>query len=261
MKKQRFKSVALSTIFTAGALVSGAVNADKTIDAILQVGQSKTSAAQASQEKINKLSQETATLLQEFKIVNKQIDGLRVYNSQLEKQLANQLAVISDLEESIDNVTVIERQIQPLILRMLDGLEQFVKLDIPLYRDERMERIESLRANQTRAEISVAEKFRQVLEAYNIESEYGRKLHTYTDKLEVGGVEREVNILGVGKVALMYQTSDTQLSGAWDKSQGAWVELDPGKYRSAILKGIKIAKKQASIDVMELPISAPESAQ
>ena len=261
MKKQRLKAVGLSTVLTAGALFASASYADKSIDAILQVSQSKTASAQKSQRTINKLSADTASLLQEFKRVNKQIDGLRVYNAQLEKQLENQRTVIQDLEDSIDNVTIIERQIQPLILRMLEGLAQYVELDSPLYKEERLQRIAELRENQDRADISVAEKFRQVLEAYNIESEYGRKLHTYTSKLEVGGVEREVNILGVGKVALMYQTPDTKLSGAWDQSQGAWVELDSGQYRSAILNGLKIAKKQASINVMEMPILAPEAAQ
>ncbi|WNO08863.1 DUF3450 domain-containing protein [Teredinibacter sp. KSP-S5-2] len=262
MKKQRLKAVALSTVLSAGALIatSGAY-ADKTLDAIMQVGQAKTTAGQASQKKIDKLASDTTDLLQKFKTTNKQIDGLRVYNTQLEKQLANQLKVIEDLEGSIDNVTVIERQIQPLILRMLDGLEQFVELDIPLHREERLNRVSDLRDNQDRADISVAEKFRQVLEAYSIESEYGRKVDTYVDTLEVGGVERQVNILSVGRIALMYQTTDTKLSGAWDQNQGAWVELDAGEYRAAILKGIRIAKKQASIDVMQLPVLAPEAAQ
>ncbi len=261
MKKQRLKAVAMSTVLSAGALFVGAAHADKTLNAILQVGQSKTAAGQASQKKIDKLSSDTAALLQKFKTVNKQIDGLRVYNTQLGKQLANQLKVIGELETSIDNVTVIERQIQPLILRMLDGLEQFVTLDVPLHREERLKRVEDLRTNQDRADISVAEKFRQVLEAYNIEAEYGRKVDTYVESLKVAGVDRQVNILSVGRIALMYQTTDTKLSGAWDQKQGTWIELDSGEYRAAILKGIRIAKKQASIDVIALPILAPEAAQ
>jgi len=212
-------------------------------------------------KRIDKMQADTQSLLQKFKIVNKEIEGLRVYNAQLEKQLANQRKVIGELNESIDQVTVIERQIQPLILRMLEGLEQFVSLDLPFHTEERQKRVDTLRSNQDRADISVAEKFRQVLEAYNIEAEYGRKLDTYVDTLNVGGQERQVNILLVGRIALMYQTIDTKLSGAWDQSQRAWVELDAGEYRAAILKGIRIAKKQASIDVMELPILAPEAAQ
>ena len=261
MKKQHVRAVALSTVISAGALFAGVTQADPKIDAVLKVSQTKTVAAQQSQKRIDKLQEETASLLQKFKVVNKEIEGLRVYNSQLEKQLENQLKVISDLEESIANVTVIERQIQPLILRMLDGLEQFVALDVPLFADERRERLQNLRDNQDRADISVAEKFRQVLEAYAIEQEYGRSVHHYTDTLEVGGQPREVNIFALGRVSVLYQTKDGKYAGAWDSRQRAWVELDAAQYRSAIVKGIKIAKKQASNDVMSLPVLAPEAAQ
>lgn len=261
MNKQRFKAVALSTMLSAGALIGSVAQADQTLNSILKVGEEKVKLAQASQQNVDKLAEQTTSLLNDFKVVNKQIEGLRVYNAQLEKQIANQLKVISQLSESIENVTVIERQIQPLILKMLEALDQFVSLDVPFHMDTRMEQLEMLKNNQERADISVAEKFRQILEAYKIESEYGRKIDTYEDSLEVGGQQREVNVLRVGRIALMYQTKDTELSGAWDQRQRAWVELDSGEYRSAILKGIRIAKKQASIDVLELPILAPEAAQ
>ncbi len=261
MKKQRVTAVVLSTAISAGALFAGVANADQKIDAVLKVSQSKTVAAQASQKRINKLQEETASLLQQFKKTNKEIQGLRVYNARLEKQLENQRKLLKDLDDSIANVTVIERQIQPLILRMLEGLEQFVALDVPLYPQEREDRMGMLRDNQDRADISVAEKFRQVLEAYNIEAEYGRTIHNYTDTLEVGGVEREVDIFAVGRVSVVYQTKDGKFAGAWDQEQRAWVALDAGKYRSAIQKGIKIAKKQASYDVMSLPVLAPGAAQ
>ncbi len=261
MKKQRISAVVLTTAISAGALFSGVAHADKDIDAVLKVSQAKTSAAQASQRRINKVQEETASLLQKFKKTNKQIQGLRVYNARLEKQLANQLKLVKELDESIANVTVIERQIQPLILRMLEGLEQFVALDVPLYPEERADRMAMLQDNQNRADISVAEKFRQVLEAYGIEAEYGRTIHNYTDTLEVGGVEREVDIFAVGRIAVMYQTKDGKFAGTWDQSQRAWVALDAAKYRSSISKGIKIAKKQASYDVMSLPVLAPGAAQ
>ncbi len=261
MKKQRFTSVVLATAISAGALFSSASYADRDIDAIIQVSQAKTSAAQASQKRIDKLQEETVTLFQKFQRVNKEIEGLRVYNARLEKQLENQLKLIEDLDQSIANVTVIERQIQPLILRMLDALEQFVALDVPLYPIERQKRMDMLRDNQDRADISVAEKFRQVLEAYNIEAEYGRNIHNYTDTVEVNGQDREVNILALGRISVMYQTKDGKHAGAWDQEQRVWVPLDAGQYRTAILNGIKIAKKQASIDIMSLPIKAPEAAQ
>lgn len=261
MHKQRLKAVALTTVLSASALIGSVAHADQTLNSILQTGQSTTNLAQQSQQRIDKLADQTTNLLGDFKVVNKQIEGLRVYNAQLEKQLANQLKVMNQLDKSIGDITVMERQVQPLILRMLDGLDQFVGLDVPFHAEERQARLEMLRNNQERADISVSEKFRQILEAYKIESEYGRKMDTYEDSLVVAGQEREVNILRVGRVALMYQTKDGVMSGAWDQKQRAWVELDAGQYRSSIRDGIKIAKKQASIGIMKMPVLSPEAAK
>lgn len=260
MKTKRFMAVALTTALSAGALYGSVATAD-TLDTVLAVGQQKTSAAQASQKRIDKIAEETTSLLQDFKVVNKQIDGLRVYNRQLEKQLADQLAVINELEESIDNVTVIERQIQPLILRMLDGLEQFIELDMPFKLEERLANLEEAKNNMDRSDITVAEKFRQVLELYNFEMEYARKIDSYSDTLNVGGQERQVNVLQVGRIALLAQTKDSDISLAYDKEQKAWVEIDAGDYRRAIMNGLKIAKQQATTDIMTMPIPAPEAAQ
>ena len=260
MNKQRLKTVVLTTVLTAGAFLGTAAHADKTLDSILRESKAKTSAADSSQKRIDKLISQKSTLLQQFKLVNKQIDGLRVYNSQLEKQLANQLKVIGELEDSIDNVTVIERQIQPLILKMIDGLEQLIQNDVPIKKSKRMATVADLRDDQFRADISVGEKFRKVLEAYDIEAELGRKIDTYEDVVSVGGKEVTVEMIHIGRIALLYQTKDKKITGAWDQKQGAWVELG-GEYATPVRDAIKIAKKQASINIVQLPILAPESAQ
>ena len=122
-----------------------------------------------------------------------------------------------------------------------------------------MERVQFLRNNIDRADVSVAEKFRGVLEAYNIELQYGRGIDTYRGTIDVGGSSRDVDFLRVGRVALVYQTTDGAVSGAWDKSAGAFVELPAGEYDAAIRKGIRIAKKQATIELLNMPVAAPEA--
>lgn len=260
MKNQRLKAVALSTVLSAGALMGSVAMADQTLDAVLQVGQAKTTLAQESQRRIDRLAQETDELTQQFKQTNKLIEDLRVFNAQMEKQVSKQLGVVRELEESIEKVTVIERQIQPLIFRMLDSLEQFVSLDKPFKLEERKERIDSVRNNQDRADISVAEKFRQVLEAYKIESAYGSTIEAYKATLPVNGQDREVNVLRVGRISLMYQTTDAKECGAYDPVTKEWVALD-SSYNSRILKGLRIARDQASKDIMLMRVQAPEAAQ
>ena len=254
--KKVLTAVLISTVTLAGAVT--AVQAS-TLDSVLKVGKSNNNAARKSQAKIDRLADETRDLLTDYKTVMKQVDGLKVYNERLQRQIENQVARIAIIEENIDNSTVISRQMTPLIIRMIDGLEQFVELDVPFLSEERMERVGFLRDNLDRADVSVAEKFRAVLEAYNIELQYGRGIDTYRGTIDLGDAEREVDFLRVGRIALVYQTTDGAVSGAWDDSARSWVELPPGDYNSAIRKGIRIAKKQATIELLNMPVAAPEA--
>ena len=106
---------------------------------------------------------------------------------------------MEDLNASMDKVSVIERQITPLMIRMITGLEQFVGLDVPFLKDERAKRISSLKQMMDRADINSSEKFRRLLEAYQVEVDYGRTIEAYTALQSVDGQEREVDFLRIGR--------------------------------------------------------------
>lgn len=262
MNEHRFRSVALTVLVAAVALVGrvGLVQAD-TLDKVFEVGQAKTAAAQSSQGKVDKLADETRDRLTDYKTVLKEIEGLKVYIRRLDKQIDNQNQRISNFEEAIANAAAVKRQILPLVEKMIDALEEFVGADMPFHIAERGDRIQFLRDNLNRSDLTDAEKFRQVIEAYKIENEYGRFTDTYKDRIEIDGIEREVNVLQIGRIALLYQTTDTNVSGAWDQGLRQWVKLDNAEYKNAILKGIRIAQKQASIDILKVPVQAPEAAE
>jgi len=260
MTMHRMKNVFVAALISVGTLVGTvAVVQASTLDSILKVGEDKNSSARKSQAKVDRLADETRDLLSDYKTVMKQVDGLVVYNNRLQRQIENQMARIANIEGSIEQVTVVQRQMTPLVIRMIDGLEQFIELDVPFNKEERMQRVAFLRSNLDRADVSVAEKFRQVLEAYNIELQYGRGIQTYRDTIDVGGAPRDVDFLRIGRVALVYQSTDGAISGAWDKSSGSWVDLPAGEYNAAIRKGIRIANKQATIELLNMPVSAPEA--
>lgn len=259
MTMPSFKKALVTCVSVAALLGGGATVQADALNDILKVGEAKNAAARKSQTRIDKLADETRDLFSDYKTVNKQIDGLKVYNARLQRQINNQEQRIGEIDASIDEVEVIQRQMMPLIIRMVDGLEKFVSLDVPFHLKEREKRIAFLRANLDRSDLSVAEKFRQVLEAYKIENEYGRKIDSYKGTAMVDGVERDVSFFRVGRIALLYQTTDTEKSGAWDQANREWIPLDRAEYRNAIMKGLRIARKEASIDLMNLPIAAPEA--
>jgi hypothetical protein len=202
--------------------------------------------ARRSQANIDRVVDETREIERRYRAITKEVDGLEVYNALLQKQIDSQGQEIADLNRSIDQVSVIERQVTPLMMRMVESLEQFVELDVPFLLEERRKRVSFLAALLERSDVTVAEKFRRVLEAYK-------------GSLEVAGGSREVDFLRIGRTALLYQTVDGEIFGMWDKAAREWVPL-PAEYRNQIKNGIKIARKQVAPDLLLLPVAAPEEA-
>jgi uncharacterized protein DUF3450 len=231
------------------------------LDDVQQVGEKKLVEAEQSQKKIDKIVEGAQERLIQYRALLKQIEGLEAYNEQLSTQVASQENLINRFDESIAQVALIERQMSPLVTKMAASLEDFVELDIPFHTEERQERLAFIQDNLVAADVDVAEKFRQVIEAYQIENEYGRKIDSYQDIVNLNGAEQEVDVLRVGRIAMVCQTKDTKTSARWNNNNKTWELLDNVTYRNAIRQGIKMAKKQASINILTLPIAAPEVAQ
>lgn len=249
-----------AALLIAGGCALNAAHA-QTMDMVMQEGQQKLEAGRASQENINAIVEGQQAKLVKYRALMKQIEGLEQYNEQLGQQIDGQEALISRFDDSISQVATIERQMMPLIQRMADSLAAYVKLDLPFHVTERKERMAFIAESIAKADIDVAEKFRQIIEAYQIESEYGRKVDTYKDIIDIDGQRVEVDVLRFGRIALVAQSKDTAITAVWNQKTKSWEEIDTGTYRNDVKKGILMAKKQASIDLITLPIAAPETAQ
>ena len=231
------------------------------INEVMQEGENRADAGEAAQKKVDSVADQTEKIINDYRSVTKVVDGLRVYNALLQTQLNNQEAEMQALSDSIGNVALIERQIIPLMTRMVDALEEFVKLDTPFLMKERTERVGRLREMMERSDVTAAEKFRRVIEAYQIEGEYGRTIEAYKGVVTVEGKEKEVDFLRIGRTAALYQTVGKDATGAWNKKTGQWETLPPEIYRNQVSKGLRVARKQIAPDLLILPIDAPETAQ
>ena len=244
-------------LILAGIVAASAAVHANDLNTVIDKSSEINNLAAQSQTKIDKIADSMQGRLQQFKTLNKEIDGLAVYNAQLTKQLNNQIEEMESINLSMDQVSIIERQITPLMLRMITGLEQFVALDVPFLKQERKQRLESLNAMMERADISSSEKFRRVLEAYQVEVDYGRTIEAYTALLDVENKEREVDFLRIGRLELIYLTRDGKQAGSWDQQSQSFVAL-PDSTISQINKGLRIARKQLAPDMLTLPIHAAE---
>jgi Protein of unknown function (DUF3450). len=238
-------------IYLLSLLAFFAFSENTDIEEILSENENNFSLSEKSQSQVNDLSTEKDSLLAEWKVVVKQVEGLKIYNEQKRRQIKAQEERMVTLAEQTRQVVVIQRQIPPLMERMADSLEQFVSLDAPFSLDERVKRINQVRATLSDPKVTASEQVRQVLEAYNIEREYGRTIETYEDAIVIDGEEKVVNILRIGRLALMYQLKDQSQAGIWDSEQNDWVEVSG--YRLPVRKGIRMANKTAPLDLLAVP--------
>jgi hypothetical protein len=208
----------------------------------------------ASQKRIEKLSDETDELFAKYNAAVDQLAALRSYNASMREIVSGQEGELSSLRGQLEQVDAVGRSVTPLMLRMIAALESFISLDHPFLMKERTERLEELRRLMIRADVPVSEKYRLIMEAYQLEAEYGRTLEAYRAPLDPEG--ETVDFLRFGRVALVYLTLDESEAGVWDARTRSWQVLD-GSAHDDIRTGMRIARKQIAPDLISLPLPPP----
>jgi hypothetical protein len=196
--------------------------------------------------------------VEQYDQILRENQGLRVYNALVQRQIDAQQTEIQNYQAALELVPELERQVPPLLIRMVQGLDEFVQRDMPFLAEERAERVAELQLLIERSDVNDAEKFRRIIEAWQIETEYGSAYVTYPGELTIDGTARPVDFLQVGRVGLLYQTTDEEaLTGAWDAANGAWVSLG-SEYRNSVRQALRMASNQIAPELVLLPVPAPE---
>jgi hypothetical protein len=203
-----------------------------------------------SQKRVDKLADEKQGMADDYRNTLRESDSLKLYIEQLRSQLKSQQDEMDSIRGEQRSIAQTNVEILPLMQDMLGTLGQFVELDVPFLLDERRDRVRKLNDMMPRADVTVSEKFRRIVEAYQVEIDYGRTIESYTGNLN----GKDVNFLRVGRVALLYQTPDGKETGYWDRDKKGWTVDD--SYGDGVREGIKVAKKQTSPDLLTVPVQA-----
>lgn len=248
--------VVLAAVAASSVLGVPGVARSTTVQAVVEQEVDENRASARIQERIDELAEDTDAMAGQYRASLANVRQLEIYNRQLEALIAGQREEAGSLREQIEEVTVIGRQIMPHMEEMIVTLEKFVELDVPFLFEERAERVAALRELMERADVTISERYRRILEAYQIENEYGWTIEAYRGDLETDGRVRTVDFLRIGRVALLYQTLDESEAGIWNQAERSWQPVDG--YRIAIREGLRMARKQRAPDLVEIPLPAAE---
>lgn len=243
--------------FLAAAVSLQASGQSNEVNKVISSQKAQVAQNKSSQEKINSLSDQTSDLLYQYKLTLEEIENLKIYNNQLREVIKSQEEEVLSIKDQIRSVEMTSQRIIPLLVKMVSTLEEFISLDSPFLKEERVKRLNSLKDMMTRADVTTSEKYRRIMEAYQIENEYGRTIESYRDSIQIDGKEVSVEFLRVGRIALIYKALDGSSGAYWDQKTKSWQELD-SIYIRDLKEGIKMAKKYSAPSLITLPFPTAE---
>ena len=252
-----YRTLVVLSLFSFGVCLEKAKAQEQKLKDVQKAQMKVDEAARDSQKRVKKTAEQTRSLLDHYRTTLREIENTRVYNDQLRKLIASQEEEMVSTKEQIESVKKTSKSIYPFMLKMIKGLEEFIKLDVPFLMEERDRRLSQIKSLMEKAKVSASEKFRRLIEAYQVENEYGRTIEAYRGPQEVNGKKLTVDFLRAGRISLVYQTLDSKNFGYWDQKERTWKKLS-GSYRKSIQQGLRMARKQAAPNLITLPVPAPE---
>jgi hypothetical protein len=247
------KYIYITLVFCVSLFAQETVEGKNIVEDTIKISTTSIEKSGLTQEQIVKLDEQTRVLLADYQSTSKEYDSLKLYNDQVQKIINSQIEEIENILIKIDELDQTNQRIVPFMLRMIDGLENFIQLDIPFLIDERTDRLNNLKVTMDRGDVSTSEKFRLIVEAYKTELEYGRTIEAYRDNIIIDDVDTSADFLRVGRIALTYLTVDGSKGGYWDTNSQTWEKASSSIKRSTE-DALKVASKQAPPALIKIPV-------
>ncbi|WP_417493788.1 DUF3450 domain-containing protein [Maricaulis sp.] len=229
---------------------------------VLQTARQNTNDGAQTQSRIDQLDDQRTDIELEYRALLDQIESQRLFVEQQQVFIRSQENEMGSLQAQIDRVENIQRDLSPMMREMVQNLEEFVNLDLPFRlegENGRLHRIERLYELIDDPEISPAERYRVILNAYDIEASYGRSLNSYDEEILEEGIPVNVTVLQIGRIAMIRKYPDGRMTMRHINGTD-WVAL-PGSYEANVTRAIRIAQEVTTPSVFLAPLPGPTVAQ
>lgn len=207
-----------------------------------------------SQARIDANSEQTRSMLEEYRAVQESLIAVRAQNAQLQRSLNEQRQELVSLDQQVAQVAKVRLELRPMLARMVKALDDFVALDLPFLPKERRARSQALHALLDSGKAPVATQARRIFEAYMVEMAYGQSLEAYEDQIELDDEIVAVQLLRVGRVGLYYLSMDGERAGYYDQPKQRFVSLDADMV-PGIQQAILVAQKRLPPQLITVPVT------
>lgn len=212
---------------------------------------------QQVQKKLEAWADEQADLASRYRSAKAQIDYLEKRRDFEEKEVAALDEGIAELGRRLVESVRLNDSLEDTLNAVMGRLEAWVDRDIPFLTEERSARLASVREQIARPDVTGAEKLRRVLEALQVEANYGNAPDVSQERIEVGGEEIFADVIRIGRVSVFWRSPDGKRVGEFDRGKNKWVGLGD-KYIRPVSEVREMVLRVRSTRVLSLPLGRIE---
>ena len=206
-----------------------------------------------SQKELDRWEQEKSVLIAEYEQLKNENKMLKETNARLSTEAAGHRELLGNLVEQKQENMRIQKEMLPFLGETQATLEELVANDPPFLQEERKTRLEKLRSIMDDLEITIAEKYRKVMEALFVEAEYGNTIEVSQDKIDMAGHEVLADIFRLGRISLFALSLDGRSAARFNVATNGWEPLGEA-YVQSVHAAVEMGKKRRTVEVISLPI-------
>lgn len=242
---------AIIATLVAGMTMSAV--AQSAFHSTLETSDLATKNAEEIQIQINQMDDEQTRIASNYRQELQKWRSKDLKARQNEQVVKSQRREITNLNEQLGRIDLLKARVVPMMQDMIKDLKTFIQADLPFKHSQRLARVDRLEAIMINPNVTEAERYRQIISAYQQEMEYGRTIQTWEETIDLEGKPTTVDMFLYGRVAYVYITTDDKKGAMWDRESKSWKKL-PNNYIQDIRKGIRVAEGKAQQDVLFAPV-------
>ncbi len=234
-------------------LIPGFSFADKETDMVKKVINKTTHIQKKEHRKNKKWEQDNIALIRQLRVLREKKERLETKENKLKNKLLSRKEKVVEQERVLKESIILEEKLYGYLEKLVLRLEFFTKSDIPFLLEERKKRLASIKEILRDPDKANSEKYRRVLEAVRIETDYGDNVEVFKEKILVDKKDVMVDLLRVGRVSLFFANLTAKKSGYYNPSTKTFEYL-PDTFFDEIKKSVEVAKGRRVPSIVKLPI-------
>lgn len=161
------------------------------------------------------------------------------------------------LQENLAQAGKTQNTLAPFLEVLYLDLENHVKSDLPFAGEERNKRLAFIRSSLDDPTARLSDKFGRLLEAIQIESDYGYSVDVTQEVVQdIKGGPEQVFVFRLGRLGLFRLMEADSHVQKYTKATGEWQDISKPNI-GELRKAMEISRKKRVTTLVELPVGSP----